>query len=594
LKLVLPDALHARPANLLVRAAARLSCKVYVCKGARRAVAGDIVQVLRLGAAKGDEIVLEAEGEGAAAAIAELAALIERDFDPDLVPESGAGAAPGIAIGHAVVWLEEEEPEARERATPDEERARAFAAFARARTEVQAIVAALPPHEAQLFEPELSILDSLELAVLSRIGAGEAAEDAIDAEAVRGPSDLIDDARKRLLDALRGAGSREIPEGREVVLVVSNVTPSVVATLPAHVVGVIAAIEDETKLSAGTTSHAAILARGRNLPLAYVPSHVAFGVIDETLVVLDTTASPARIWHGPSETLIAEARARRSELARVRSEAEVRAAAPLALGTQVRVNVGSLHDAVPVSADGIGLVRTELLFADRAMVPGEDDQAACYSAVAQKTRGPVYVRLFDAGGDKTLRFLPPPVGDPGARGAVLLLAHPTVLSTQLRAIGRTPGEVRAFIPLVRNAADVEAVRALSPPGLPIGAMIETPEAAEHIDEIAAVADFICIGTNDLACETLGVSREQGPNALDPRVLAHVRHTVEGAHAHGRKVTVCGEIAADPIGGRVLVGLGVDALSVAPARFAATKLGLAEATLEDCRLLAARALSGDPS
>ena len=130
--------------------------------------------------------------------------------------------------------------------------------------------------------------------------------------------------------------------------------------------------------------------------------------------------------------------------------------------------------------------------------------------------------------------------------------------------------------------DVDAVRALAPSGLAIGAMVETPEAAGDIDALAAAADFVCIGTNDLSCETLGIARAAGPDALDPRVLAHVRRTVEGAHARGRKVTVCGEIAGDPRGARVLVGLGVDALSVAPARFAPLKLALAGVTLEHCR------------
>ncbi|MBI2394523.1 MAG: HPr family phosphocarrier protein [Deltaproteobacteria bacterium] len=594
MKIVLPDALHARPANLLVRAAQRLACAVHVRKGDRRADARDILQVIKLGAAKGDEVVLEAEGEGAAEAIAAIAELVAREFDPDLVPEEGAAAAAGIAIGHAVVWLEEEELTA-EQGSVDEERARAVQAFARARAEVSAIVAALPAHEAQLFEPEQTILSSLEEIVMRRVEAGESAIDAVRAETLSGPSDLIDDARRRLLDALSGAAARTVAfELRgslvDAVLVAQNVTPSLVASLPGHVVGVIAAVDDDA--ATGTTSHAAILARGRGLPLAYVPSHVAFTIEEGVVVVLDTTVTPARIWSSPSEALIEEARARGAARRRLQADAEARAEAPLSLGVAVRVNVGSTREDVPAAADGIGLLRTELVFADRTRLPSEDEQAAAYGAIARKTSGPVHVRLFDGGGDKPLPFLPAPPADPDARGAALLLANPEATAAQLRAIARVPG-ARAFIPLVRSAADVEAIRALAPPGLDIGAMVETPEAAEDAEAIAAVSDFVCIGTNDLACETLGVSRAQGPDALDPRVLAHVRRTVEGAHARGRKVTVCGEIAADPRGGRVLVGLGVDALSVAPARFASTKLGLAAASSDDCRNAAESAL-GEPS
>lgn len=585
MRLILPDALHARPANLLVRAASQLAAIVTVVRGQKRANAADILQVLSLGAAKGEEIVLEGEPE----AVAALARLILEEFDPDLVPEQGAVAAPGIAIGEAIVLLDEETDEA-VRGTDDEEVARAHVAFERARDEVTAIVSALPRHEAQLFEPELAILDSLEPMVRSRIGEGLSAAEAVRAEATRGPSDLIDDARRRLLDALAGtsgARARRLAEskGREVVLVVEGVTPSLVASLADHVIGIIAASDDETT---GTTSHAAILARGRGLPLAYVASHVAFAIEDGTMVVLDTTEDAARIWAQPSEALIAEAHARRAAL-REAELADARAAeAPLAL-VAVRSNIGSTRDVVPEGAEGIGLLRTELIFADRIAAPTEDEQASAYSAIARKTRGPVHVRLFDAGGDKPLPFLVGETAD--TRGVELLRANPDVLATQLRAIGRAreAGDVKVLIPIVRGREDVDAIRAAAPPELPIGAMVETPEAADGIDAIAAASDFICIGTNDLAAETLGMLREQAPNPLDPRVLRHIRNTATGAHKLGRKVTVCGEVAADPRSAKILIGLGVDALSVAPKRFAGLKLGLSGVAIDDCRAAAKAAL-----
>jgi len=594
-KLVLPDALHARPANLLVRAASQLTVTVYVRKGDKRANAAQILEVLGLAAAKGETIELESED---ADAVAKLAQLIELEFDPDLVPEHGTGAAAGIAIGEAIVLLDEDD-EARPRGTDDEERARAASAFARAREELALVIASLPTHEAALFEPERTILSALEPAVLARIPAGASAEEAVRAEAVHGPSDLIDDARRRLLDALAGeSGARaqrlRATVEREVVLVVEGVTPSLIASLPAHVSGVVAAMADEEagSRSTGSTSHAAILARGRGLPLAYVPSHVAFAIEDGAMVILDTTQTPARIWPSPGEHKVEEARARREALRREQDEQNARAAAPLAIGTAVRVNVGSPREEVPTSADGIGLLRSELVFADRITAPSEGEQAAAYAAIAGKTTGPVNVRLFDAGGDKPLPFLPPPSDDEGARGVALLFANREALEAQLRAIDRArhAGDVRVLIPLVRDARDVQVVRAAAPAGVPIGAMIETPGAANAIDEIAAVSDFICIGTNDLASETLGLSREQGPDPLDPRVLAHVRSTVEGAHRAGRKVTVCGEVAADPNGARILIGLGVDGLSVAAAKFSTVKLSLADATLEACRAAATEALS----
>lgn len=570
MKLLLPDALHARPADLLVRRAAELPSRVVVsCRG-RRADARKILEVLALGAQKDESVELESDDPEALAAIA---ALITQEFDPDLVPARAASVVEGIAIGHAVVLVDDDDGAGA--GSVAEERARVVEAFARTQRDVSALLATLPAAEAALFAPELTILEALEGAVLARVEGGERATDAVRGEASGGPTDLVDDARQRLLDAIRGTvGARErrlAETDRPTVLVVEGVTPSLVAVLPAHVVGVIAVTEDE----AAGTSHAAILARGRGLPLAYVAPHVAAGIEDGAALILDTTTAPARIWSGPSETTLADATRRRDALAADARVAEAQASTPLAL-VAVRVNVGSTRDHVPAGAEGIGLLRTELVFADRERPPSEDEQAAAYRVVAEKTAGPVVIRLFDAGGDKPLAFLP---GE--ARGIALLRAHPGVLAAQLRAIARVDrGAV--LIPLVRGRDDVDAVRALAPPGLAIGAMVETPEAAGDIDALAAAADFVCIGTNDLSCETLGIARAAGPDALDPRVLAHVRRTVEGAHARGRKVTVCGEIAGDPRGARVLVGLGVDALSVAPARFAPLKLALAGVTLEHCR------------
>src|SRR4029077_15422332 len=126
--------------------------------------------------------------------------------------------------------------------------------------------------------------------------------------------------------------------------------------------------------------------------------------------------------------------------------------------------------------------------------------------------------------------------------------------------------------------------------LAIGAMIETPEAAQDAVAITKAADFVCIGTNDLASLTLGAGRAGAASGLHPRVLAIVEEVVEAAHVHGRHVTVCGEIAADPRGARVLIGLGVDALSVATTRFADVARRLWGATRDECRAEAEAALS----
>lgn len=614
MKVRLLDALHARPANLLVRVASRHSARVELWKGTCRADARKILDVLSLGAARGDEVELRAFGDGAEVAIAELAALIDRNFDADLVPETGSAAVEGVAIGHALV-VAAPSGERRAKGSSEDEGTRLVAAITRVVADVEGLIAALAPSEASLFEPEREILRELEGTILARVALGASAEEAVLAATMPATTDLLLDARARLLDALGGernlALDRALAEGgdREIVLIAEMLTPSLVASLPARVRGIIAAYEEgegpASHAAPGAhTSHAAILARGRDLPLAFVPSHVAQAIAHGEHVVIDTTASPARVWVAPSEARIREARLRIEELAqsRAREESEVQVDdLATSMGVELHVNIGSLQERIPRGAKGVGLLRTELVFAGRAGAPGEGEQLAAMLAVARAAHDRVVtVRLFDAGGDKPLPWLAVPEGAGDLRGIALLLRYPAVLDAQLRALVRAAAhsKVRALVPMTRSAADVDEVRRRAP-GLAIGAMIETPEAVRDIEAIAAASDFVCVGTNDLTAFTLGVSRAGGGGSaaaagegpLDPRVVAHLAAIVRGAHAHGRKVTVCGEVAADKRGACILVGLGVDALSVAPARFGEVAQALRATTLDDCKS-AARAAGSE--
>jgi phosphoenolpyruvate-protein kinase (PTS system EI component) len=207
----------------------------------------------------------------------------------------------------------------------------------------------------------------------------------------------------------------------------------------------------------------------------------------------------------------------------------------------------------------------------------------------------VVVRLFDAGGDKPLRWLAAPDAAPGLRGIELLFMHPAVLEAQLRAMVRASegADVRVLVPLVSSTADVERVRALTAARISVGAMIETPTAVDRCDAISRAADFVCIGTNDLSAQVTGQTVPASTLSLDPRLLRMIARVASVAHAHGRRVTVCGEMAGEPHGARVLVGLGVDAISVAPTRFARVKLALRDMTREECRGLASEALRSAP-
>ena len=516
----------------------------------------------------------------------------------DLLLESASAGAHRIAVGAALV-LEPVDVAAaldrgdREGASVERELARAEDAIESAIAGVQALVHALPNDEAILFAPEVEILRSLAPRIAERIVQGLTAEAAVAEETPGAVHDLVLEARARMLGALSGGRGRLLralaAHGGEVVLVTAELTPSVVASLPDRVVAIVA-VRD---VGAGPMSHAAILARGRGLPLAYVASHVIDAIANGDMIVVDATATPARVWVSPTEALVAEARGRRD--AQVTAARNVATSVPSFshLAIALRVNVASLRDDVPRAADGIGLVRTELVFAGRSTAPSEREQAAAYAAIAAKARGArVIVRLFDAGGDKPTPWLATPSASGAARGIELLRMHETVLTTQLHAAvrARRHADIHVLLPLVRSAEDVVFVRALTDGSIPIGAMIETGAAVDDVEAIADAADFVCIGTNDLAAAALGVSRAEASMTIHPRLLRMIARVVAVSHARGRTVTICGEIAGDEHAALVLVGLGVDALSVAPSRVRPIARALSARTIDDCLGTADVALS----
>jgi phosphoenolpyruvate-protein kinase (PTS system EI component) len=487
-------------------------------------------------------------------------------------PEPGVSVVEGLAIGRAVVWASDPPP-SRVAATVQQEHARLARSVARAIAGVEQLARLLPQTEAELFEPEVAILKELGPAMLARVDAGENAEDVVNEATSQVTTDLLD--------------------GREgdCVLVTATLTPSVVASLPARVVG-IAAASDDLEQGGGHTSHAVILARARDIPVAFIRPEAVLTVHDGDGIIVDATSSVASVWISPSDEATREAHARRELWMRVRAEDAEDVTQPLShLGIGIHVNIGSLHEHVPPAAEGIGLVRTELLFSGHNNAPSEAEQFGAVRAIAARVDGaPVVVRLFDVAADKSLPWLRPPVGSL-ARGIELLLLHPALLEAQLRASLRAAerADIQLLLPYVNRAHEVESVRARTEGKLPVGAMIEHPAAVERIDEIARASDFLSIGTNDLHAEITGRRRTDSVLSIDRRVLRMIERIVASARTHSRAVTVCGEMAGDPHLARILVGLGVDRLSVATGRFAKVKLSLREVSLDECRSVALAAM-----
>jgi phosphocarrier protein FPr len=280
-------------------------------------------------------------------------------------------------------------------------------------------------------------------------------------------------------------------------------------------------------------------------------------------------------------------------------------------------NVSSPLEAAAAAAagsDGIGLVRTELLFLGRNTPPTVDEQRATYARIrAPLDDRPIVFRTLDIGGDKPAPWQTgPPEANPalGIRGIRLSQREPGLLDDQLRALVEAAGdsELRVMVPMVAAREELDAVRArldrvvadvadatgIRPSAVRLGVMIEVPSAAVMADAFADAADFLSIGTNDLVQYALAADRTNPALAdlaspLQPAILRLIDGVVQAARLHGRHVAVCGEAAGDPSVIPLLVGLGVDELSVTPGAIASVRERLAGLDPHACEALARRAL-----
>jgi len=271
----------------------------------------------------------------------------------------------------------------------------------------------------------------------------------------------------------------------------------------------------------------------------------------------------------------------------------------------VLANVSSsaeLDVALGAGAEGVGLLRTELAFLDATAWPSEREHRAALEPILAGLQGrPAVVRVLDFGADKT----PPFLQGVSERGLKLLLANPEAFTEQLQAIllGARAKDVRILLPMVdhpeevvaagalmRLAADALGIEALPP----IGSMIETPRAAENASLIAEHSAFLSIGTNDLTAATLGADRfaANAARVYDPRVLRSIARSVVAAHDAGIALEVCGEAASDTVMLPLLVGLGVDEVSVGAARVGEVRSWIRRLNAEQAEGLARSALALD--
>jgi phosphocarrier protein FPr len=367
------------------------------------------------------------------------------------------------------------------------------------------------------------------------------------------------------------------------------------------------------------TSHSAILARTFGIPAIVGLGEALLAIPEGTLLLVD--AGRGLIELDPDEAAVT-AFLKRQEAQRagaVQASRESAAAAITRDGRRVEIgaNIGSLADAraaVEAGAEGVGLLRTEFLFTGRASAPDEAEQYSVLCDLGKLLDGrPMVVRTLDVGGDKPLPFLDcGRDANPflGWRAIRLSLSRPDFFKVQLRAIVRaaalyplkvmfpmvaTLGELRAAKALLAEAAaEVAAAGRKVPARIETGVMVEIPATALRAHQFAPEVDFFSIGTNDLTQYTMAAERGNARLAaladpFQPAVLDLVRKVVEAGHAHDRKVAICGELGGDVLAIPLLVGLGIDELSMSAPMIPGAKQLIRELDCQRERQMALRAL-----
>ena len=472
---------------------------------------------------------------------------------------------------------------------------------------------------------------------IALVVAGSSAEDAIlratseqadvlaavDDDYFRERAADVRDVGRRVAAILSGGVRPDLwhSDGTPAVLVAADLDPSAVATLRPELVTGIA-------LAGGApTGHAAIVARALGIPLVLGLGSALTAVLEDAAGVDGAVdGSDGRLFIEPSEADLLELErvlAVAGGSGAVASPLSSSAAISDTNGVSIVANVASALEAeaaVRAGAQGIGLVRTELLFLGRSTPPTVGEQRSTYARILEITGDrPVVFRTLDVGGDKPAEWQSAGAGagieaeaNPalGVRGLRLGLRRPDLLDDQFSALLQAAAgrELRVMLPMVATREEVDQARArlelvrarLAAQGVEIaasvelGVMIEVPAAAIMADSLAEVAEFFSIGTNDLVQYVLAVDRTSSELAdlasvLQPAVLRLIGDVVRSARVRGRHVSVCGEAAADPAVIPFLVGLGVAELSVGPGSVAAVRSIVAGLDLAACRALAGRAV-----
>ena len=460
--------------------------------------------------------------------------------------------------------------------------------------------------EVQRINAEASVEEVVELYVQQMLSL----EDAY----FRARAQDIGDVGHRLLCCLLGVSPEAIKMPDEAVIIVAeDLTPSdTVQFERSKILGL-------CTVRGGPTSHTAILARSIGVPAAVNLPLQLEDLQNETLLILNGTEGVLVINPEPQELNQAQHSQNqwRSRWAEQVAEAHLPAITKDGHPVEVVANIGSVTDAqqaIEYGAEGVGLLRTEFLYLDKQRMPSQAEQINTYREIFEVIGNrPLVVRTLDIGGDKAVEYLgtkSEPNPFLGWRAIRMIDEHPEILRDQFCALLEAGAgfDLCIMVPMVSSLDEVQQARQLLDEAqqelrtagkrmaeeVQFGIMVEVPAAALLVEHLAKYVDFFSIGTNDLAQYTLAVDRTNERVAhlaspFHPAVIRLIAGTIQEAHAKGKWVGLCGEMAGDPLAAPLLLGLGLDEFSMAAASIPVVKQTIRQLVYRDCQEIAATAL-----
>ncbi|WED42782.1 phosphoenolpyruvate--protein phosphotransferase [Legionella cardiaca] len=553
-------------------------------------------------------IIAHAEATGELALLTQPKPLGANKLEVTSTALTGVGSVPGVGIGTAVVVYPPADIDSVPRHTVDnveEEIAIFLEALQAAREDMQRLSrrmkSTVAEDEHALFDVYLRILDKdslgaeVEEVIREEQLSAQAALSTVIKKHVQQFENMEDDYLRERASDFRDLGRRvlaelqlsqreEIAYPRRTILIGEEITASALAEVPE---GCLAAV---VSAKGANNSHVAILARALGVPTVMGVRGLKVEHLSRRAVIVD--GYYGHVYISPSRTVLAEFKKLAQEEEELnQSLVSLRDKPAETLDSyrvSLQVNTGLAMDAglsLSVGAEGVGLYRSEVPFMSRDRFPSEDEQYIIYRQIL-KAFAPRFVtmRTLDIGGDKILPYFPVEEDNPylGWRGIRVTLDHPEVFLMQVRAMMRASEELnnlRIMLPMVTTLSEVEeaaflleqAFKELLEEGCLIekpklGVMIEVPAAVYLARELAKRVDFISVGSNDLTQYLLAVDRNNARvaglyDAFHPAMLRTLMKVVEGGHAAGVEVSICGEMASDPLAVILLLAMGFDTLSM---------------------------------